>query len=313
MCECRNVVIDSKGDRETTYPGADARITKLKEDQEKEDEELYPSEPLLERNPSPELENKIRPAIEPAKADENPVMAANNYVVSFQKALSKATGLGVVSDSWVSIEGKTLPDQEMTLGDILDKFSRSYNYNWDRQGSILEFRHRKWAKMRLNQIPDEWVAAWSENTSKNGYLSLDTLAQIATLNYEQAEECIKMDKVIGKFGTYTTMLNLLDDNIVWLPSYASLSQNQREVLMGEYGLNGFMLTSEQWKLVQPMFDRIGTTRGDVRMHLISTVTEDRKTFNCRFEEINPDSGEADRAWELRLPVYVGPPSQEKGK
>lgn len=71
--------------------------------------------------------------------------------------------MNIVSDSWLNMprlqeEEPTLTD--VKLGELLDKVSTAFNYNLDKPDSILEFRHRKWAKMRLNQIPDEWVTAW---------------------------------------------------------------------------------------------------------------------------------------------------------
>ncbi len=71
------------------------------------------------------------------------MLAVNNYIASFQKALADATGIGVVSDSWINLEGDNLPDQEAKLKELLDKFSTQFNYNWDKPSTILEFKTQK--------------------------------------------------------------------------------------------------------------------------------------------------------------------------
>jgi hypothetical protein len=273
------------------------------EDYKKLEESLYPSEPLIEHEAFPEMEKKIKLAIEPAKPDANPVLAINEYAASFQKTLFETTGLSIVSDSWVNIQGKKLADQEMKLAEALDKFAESYNYNWDKQASILEFRHRKWAKMRLNQIPDEWIAIWDQNTRDNGFLRLEDLAEIANLTFDQAEESLKCDKLLGSKGMYPQLLAILDTNgnVIWLRLYSKLSPRQRKILSGSYGLNGFMLTSAQWKLAQPMFDRLDTSRGEAIMRLVYKT--EAGSSNAIFTEIDLGSGEVDRIWETYLPGY----------
>lgn len=300
LCEWNNQLLDGQ-------PFIDnngrARYEKLVENLKNEDESLYPSEPLIDHKAFPEMENKVKLVIEPAKPDENPVLSTNNHIASFQKALFDATGIGIVSDSWVNIKGEKLPDQEGKLGDVLDKFSKSFNYNWDKQSSILELRHRKWAKMRLNQIPDEWIATWDQNTRDNGFLRLEDLAAIANLTYYQAEESIKPDKMLGASGMYPQMLSILDQNgsVIWLRLYSSLTSQQRKLLESTYGLNGHMLTSPQWKIAQRMFDRLGITRGEAIMRLVYTVDKASNSSNATFTEL--DSCEVDRIWDTYLPGY----------
>lgn len=300
-------------DPDRAWASEDDPHAKLKADLEKEEESLYPSEPLIEHSDFEELEKTIKLKIETPKAEQNPVLIVNTYIASFQKALADATGLGIVSDSWVNIEGDKLPDQEAKLSELLEKFAKEFNYNRDKASSILEFRHRKWWKNRSNQISDDLVAAWSENTRKNGVLSLDDLASISTLVYDQAEESLKADKVLGKAGIYRQILNILDTNgnLHWLRLYSSLSPQLRALLMGQggrwgnkAGVNGHMLTSEQWKLAQTMFDRIGTSRGDAQF-LLEQVPNEKETI-YQFREIDNETGEEDRKWIVTLPRYTPP-------
>ena len=283
-----------------------------REKDEKQQEELwYPSEPLADHDPFPGIDNRMRLEVEPAKSDETSVSATNTYIASLQKALFEITGTGVVSDSWINIQGDRLPDKELRLGDILDRFSANYNYNWEKRGSILEFRHRKWAKMRLNQIPDAWIAAWSENTRKNRILSLDDLSHIATLNYDQAEESLRKDTVLGRTDIYGAIVRTLDTNgnLQWLRLYSTMSPQLRDLLMTENAVNGHMLTSDQWKQAQIIFDRIGSLRGDAIFRMEHSDSFDRYTF----KEFDNDTGELDREWQVRLPKYEPPPDQKDAK
>ena len=71
------------------------------------EESLYPSEPLVEHAEFPQLNQKITLKMEKPKPDENPMMAHWRGIASFQKALFEASGLGVVSDSWLNLPYST--------------------------------------------------------------------------------------------------------------------------------------------------------------------------------------------------------------
>lgn len=317
LCERENMIIDTD-DRASADRILDARVPKLIADRDKEEESLYPSEPLNEHPDFAELENTIKLKIDIPKTEQNPEMVINSYIAAFQKALADATGLGVVSDSWVNISGDKLPDQEATLSKLLDKFSTQFNYNWDKPSTILEFRHRKWWKNRLNQISDDWVAAWSENTHKNGVLSLDDLAQISNLTYDQAEESLKADKVLGTAGIYKQILNILDTNgnLHWLHLYSTLKPDLRAPLMNRW-ISGAMLSSDQWNLAQAMFDRIGSLRSDALFSLRIVPNDSKLIYEFREFEVaaqrNDDTAKEDRKWVVTLPSYVPPPSKENEK
>ncbi|MCE5322263.1 hypothetical protein LLG46_02985 [bacterium] len=277
------------------------------EENNKLEESLYPSEPLIEHESSPFLEQVFKLEIEQPKPDANPMLALAEKIASFQKALFDASGISIVSDCWLSIPYANLSvsDSKVKLDDLLNSLCTTFNYNWDKPESIIEFRYRKWAKMRLTQIPEEWVETWSNNTRANGYLSLNDIAQIANLDYYQAEESIKQDPVIGIMGTYSKMLRKLDDNLTWLRLYASLNQQMRNVLAGDHGLFGQMLTSAQWKIAQPMFDRIGITRGDAWMQMYTVVDkQDPQFITIWFREMDMDTKQMDRMYKLILPSYT---------
>ena len=281
---------------------------KLQDDLKKEEEFLYPSEPLIEHQDFNELGKKYLLVIETPPND--PSVTA--YIAIIQKAFADATGFGVVSDSWANIIGdRRMSGPEAKLSELLDKFSEKYNYNWDKSSNILEFRHRMWWKNRLNQIPDEWEEKWRENTVKNGYLSLDDLAQISNLTYEQAEESLKSDKVLGTDGIYGHILQILDTNgnLLWLRQYSALKPELRKQLKEKW-ISGAMLPFDQWKMAEAMLDRIGLLRSDVLFSLRDVSKDNELKYEFRVFEVTNQEGDSaaneDRFWKVTLPKYTQP-------
>jgi hypothetical protein len=287
------------------------------EDSKKLEESLYPSESLIEHEMFPQLQQTIKINLENQEPNQNTILRFAESVALLQKSVSEASGLGVVSDCWINIPSSDnslrKPDIEDTLENVLTKFCSTLNYNWDKPGSILEFRYRKWVKIRLSQIPDEWVAVWSKNTAANGYMGLEDIASMSNINYYQAEESVIQDPVVGIMGTYSRMLEKLDDNLPWLKLYSSLSQQQKRILFeGERGLFGSMLTSQQWALAKELFDRIGISRSECLMQASVDFDEDDPQYvRIWFKEVNTDSGQLDRLWKLILPRYNPPTATEK--
>lgn len=279
------------------------------EDSKKLEESLYPSEPLIEHEMFPQLQQPIKVNVEKQEPNQNTMLRFAESAALLQKAVFEASGLGVVSDCWINIPSNgylVRPNIEDTLGNLLTQFCSTLNYNWDKPGPILEFRYRKWAKIRLSQIPDEWVAVWSNNTAANGYMSLEDIASISNINYYQAEESVIQDPVIGMKGTYNRMLEKLDDNLSWLKLYSSLNQQQKKILFeGQRGLFGSMLTSQQWALARDLFDRIGISRSECLMQAsVDYDADDPQYVRVWFKEVNTDTGQLDRLCKLILPRYT---------
>ena len=311
-----NAIMDGD-DLDQVFSTYEAAIAKQKEDHKKEELSLYPSEPLNEHPVFDELEKTIKLIIE-TPPDQNPELIITSYIAIVQKALADATGFGVVSDSWACAIGvRRMPGQEIKLSELLDKISEQYNYNWDKNSNILEFRHRMWWKNRLNQISDERVAKWSKNTSKNGVLSLDDLAQICNITYDQAEESLKPDKVLGTAGIYGQILEILDTNgnLHWLRLYSTLKPELRKQLTDRW-ISGAMLSSDQWKLAQAMFDRIGSLRSDALFSLRILPSDKEliyefKEFEVSAQRDDDNSAKEDRKWVVILPRYTQPASPKK--
>lgn len=310
MCSIFSKYIEGQSTAELTW--GDIKANEPSNSAEADEELLYPSEPLNEHPAFDELEQNFKLKIETPEAEQNPALATNRYIASFEKALADATGMGVVSDSWVSIEGKRLPDDEAKLSMLLDEFSTQFNYNWDKSSTILEFRHRKWWKNRFNQIHDDLVATWSNNTRKSGILSLDDLAQISNLNYYQAEESLKPDMVLGITGIYARLLSILDANLQWLRFYSTLDPQQRAYLTDRW-ISGAMMSFGQWEQAKAVFDRLGLLRTDALFNLEIVPNDKDVIYKFREFEVtdqrDADVGKEDRMWMVTLPRYA-PPSNK---
>lgn len=164
--------------------------------------------------------------------------------------LSDASKLGVVSDCF----GRHFPSfdsstDEMELKDILDKLVLSYDYNWDKHGSILEFRDRHWFKKRGDQIPDAWIETWRQAVKKTGMLDLEDLADIAMLDQGQYEANIQSDEVLvvkaANAVVYRELLRL----------YASFVALQQGAVFSNTGLNLRSVSPDQWVLVEDLLRR----------------------------------------------------------
>ena len=314
--EAVNAIMDGD-DLDHVFHSYGVALAKQMKDLKKEEDLLYPGEPLNKHPDFDELWKTVKLIIDTPKTDPNPELAITSYIAIVQKALADATGLCVVSDSWACANGVRRMPGEIKLSELLDKISEQYNYNWDKSSNVLEFRHRMWWKNRLNQISDDRVAKWSKNTSKNGVLSLEDLAQIATLNYYQAEESLKPDKVLGTAGIYGQILSILDanGNLHWLRLYSTLNSQQRTFLTDRW-ISGAMLTPDQWKLAQTMFDRIGSLRSDALFSLRIIPNDKELIYEFREFEVNAqrnddDSAKEDRKWKVTLPKYTKPASPKK--
>ncbi|MCE5322722.1 hypothetical protein LLG46_05315 [bacterium] len=157
----------------------------------------------------------------------------NGTLADVQDAVSEATGFAVVSDSFVSNSKKiSIVSDEIELTSVLNMIQNTYNYNWTKKGSTLEFQDRDWVRKRRVQIPDAWVDCWREALMKDGYLNISYLAQLAMLEPDQLSENISDDSVLGD----TTLTDTVTDNRSLLRFYAALSASERRALSSPKGL-----------------------------------------------------------------------------
>ena len=165
------------------------------------------------------------------------------------EAIADAAGMSVVSDSYnVLLPGRLSLSGKRELVTILDEFAEAQKCNWEKHGSILEFRRRDWFRRRASQIPDEWLKPWRDEIERNGILSLDSYARMVALTQEQIEENITSDPLLDQcIGDYRRVKGFCS-------FYAQLSDSQHKLILSETGLDVRLLSPAQWQLYSDMYE-----------------------------------------------------------
>jgi hypothetical protein len=259
-----------------------------------------PAEARVERPDDPSLRAKVK------------VSPKSPGLPGMQSALADASGFGVVSDSFVQLFGQPVPtDKAMELGELLDKIGEGYRYDWDKRGSVIEFRDKKWFNKRAAQIPEAWIERWRKTLKDTGTLELDDLVQICGLTLEQFQQTIVGDNVLiasDVAGVYYGGRDILK-------LYGTLSDFQRSAVFAESGLDLKLLNPEQWaqafRTINPL--RPGLLQNqDVSMTLAAS-REDRHGLIMYTFKIATSDGGSPLDWRIITPRYVEPPKPEEEK
>lgn len=196
-----------------------------------------PDETSAERPDSPALHKKVTLKITSSKLPD------------IQSAISKASGLAVVSDFFTRTAGLPVPaNTETELADLLDTVGSAFKYDWDEHGSVIEFRDKRWFQKRAAQIPQAWIDKWRKKFKEAGILDLDDLAQIVALTDEQFKENIAEDDLLKRSGA--PEMFRLARGVIKL--YGSLGPAERIALFTEDGLGLESLSAEQLGLLREM-------------------------------------------------------------
>lgn len=197
------------------------------------------------------------------------------------KAIARASGFGVVSDSFawadsIGVFDRTSTDKE--LGEVLDSFAQFHLCNWEKHGRILEFRSRGWFYRRSSQIPDEWLECWRGLIKRTGTLPLDEYAHVLTLEHDQIVENLWYDKVLAPVAEFAAGSV---DNQGLMRFYLRLDSNQKRMLFGD-GLEIGLLRTDQRQSYSEMFDYGYAFTWDTGR--FSDPGGKRATMNARIEE-----------------------------
>ena len=170
--------------------------------------------------------------------------------------LAKVTGLSIVADRYDTPLGLLqLKNEQIELKEILDAIATGYSYNWEKHGSVLEFRDKMWYKKRAAMIPQAVIKAWRDKLKKTGTLDIDDLAQIANLTFEQFRMNVASEKDLSR----TTLMPLYFSSRDILRLYGALSETQRAMLFANEGLDLHSLSPEQWVLAAKIISARNST------------------------------------------------------
>jgi hypothetical protein len=128
------------------------------EEEAKEMEPYLMFDPLVEHPDDPDLHKEVvlKLTDEERKALMDEIMASGGRSyqrVQYQaslKTLAKASGMNIVSDSYAVLlvrDTRGIPDKA-ELVTVLDKLGDAYRLNWEKHGSMIEFRRRDWFRRR---------------------------------------------------------------------------------------------------------------------------------------------------------------------
>ena len=215
-------------------------------------------DPVVDHPDEPDLHKKV--VVEVSKEDQKALMeqiqanggrAYQRFVYqAVLKAISDAAEFNIVSDSYsvVLAENPQIADGELVA--ILDKLADIYRCNWEKHGSILEFRRRDWFRRRASQVADEWLKPWRDQVEKDGIPALITYASMLSLSDDQVEENIASDfllgQVLGPWWDYGV-------NRGFCRFYTQLNDYQRGQFFTEQGLRPRTLAPAQGAYYTAMF------------------------------------------------------------
>ncbi|MCE5323921.1 hypothetical protein LLG46_11480 [bacterium] len=196
-------------------------------------------EPLIEHEDDPALDAMV-------KLDMD-----GSTFVDLLAALAKASGYTIVSDSfWSYSKYQYGKDVDKRLKDILYVIEHS-RHNWQRQGSIIEFRDRDWFRKRASQIPEAWLEAWRKSLKDTGTLDIDQLGQISVLSHDQFSQNILIDEVLG--NTHLPLSWIFFKSSDFIKAYICLSDAQKTVLYSENGLDLSGVMPAQYEIISRIF------------------------------------------------------------
>jgi len=243
-----------------------------------------PDEKSREHPDDPALQKKVK------------CQPEDTRMASVLAEIAKNSELSIVSDSFgrpytrpVMIQG------EMKIREVLDRIETVYVENWERRGSVLEFRDKDWFMKRSAQLPEAWLEKWRQEAKKTGTLDLDTLSQINKLSYDQRRINTLEDDVLGK-------MNLSPDP-GFLKIYDCLDASQRRAVTTTSSTAIIQLTDAQTSMMADSIIGKGAQAANV------TLTAARKPVGKHFEyelQAAGSDGSQLAVWKLSTTEYTEP-------
>ncbi|MGC8861372.1 MAG: hypothetical protein ACP5R5_01205, partial [Armatimonadota bacterium] len=250
-------------------------------------------EPEPEHPDEPELHTKIK-----FKPEDRRLPAV-------QAELAKASGLSVVSDSYgPGLAIAQFSGEETDLKTILDRIATAYQCNWEKHGSILEFRDRKWYEKRAGLVPESLLESWRQTLKKTGTLDIADLVQVASLTTAQAfanlmteDEAFQRAQLLGIWIGSRDVLRL----------YGSLTETQQAAVFARGGLDLQALTPEQWILAEKLISsKNASYLADPEIPV--TLSAKRTPYENRFRYVFTVAAEGmdPLEWSFTTPLYREP-------
>ena len=272
-----------------------------------------PGEPLAEHPDDPALllrKVKIQPR--------------SNLLQDVQSALAESTGFAIVSDSFGRAElYGGVRKSEAEIKALLDEITRTQHYNWDKHGSVIEFRDRDWFRLRSAQIPESRIEPWRQAFKKNGTLDIAELAQIAELTEEQIRVNIEGDEVLSSEAPSATvqtgwpapplrLLLLLKQDV--LRAYGTLTEDERKRLFSGSGLDISEVSPDRRVAVENAISRRNGAfllKAGTRITIFGSKAQQGKRLEYTLIATTNDAMDP-IVWTFTTPKYE-PPKKDESK
>lgn len=193
--------------------------------------ESLPDDPDLKKKPKLELKGR-------------------NTLGDVLEEIAKKTDLQIVSDHFVH-RPQQLPIKDNTLGEILKITCATYGKEAKKKGTLLTIEDRRWFEKRSWEVREDWLEYWRKAAS-DGKLGFEDVVDIGCLTDSQITNTIMADKDLQPVSW-----SVLRNRHI-LRFYAVLSEQQKQMLRSEGGLDAAALTPEQW----PYLEAVASTKDD---------------------------------------------------
>jgi hypothetical protein len=278
-------------------------------------------DPVVDHPDEPELHNKLvlNLSKEDQQALREQIQATGGRATSrlMYQALIRATAqaakMSVVSDSYSVVLSDRQQFADGELKSVLDNISDVYRCNWEKHGSIVEFRRRDWFRRRASQVADEWLKPWRDQVEKDGIPALNTYASMLSLTDEQVEENIASDyllgQVLGPWWDYGV-------NRGFCRFYTQLNDYQRGQFFTDQGLRPRTLAPAQGAYYTAMFtdgwhrtwsteDLSDPQSTDLKVTASGTTKDDgSNTYKFTVSRPNEDGSTKTDSWTIPLRKVV---------
>jgi hypothetical protein len=159
---------------------------------------------------------------------------------------------GWASDRWSAAGARP-------LFEVLDSLTGRH-HEWDRRGSLVRIRNRKWYLDRPREVPLRTVRRWAALYDRLGALPLEEAVAAATTLTDLQLEAVSILSESGVFPTQWNDLRSLVSSRSMLRLYARLSPAQRQALHAGQPLAMAQLSPALRSLVPAQLERVNRWR-----------------------------------------------------
>lgn len=192
-------------------------------------------EPLIENAINPELLKKV-------------TIKKSDIRDEIINQVSREIDLNIVVDSYCIWQKRhiEIDVKDAELVKVIEQLCLSNRFNWEQHSSIFEISDRQWYIVRKCEIPDALMDRWHAEVKQTGTLDLGSLSEIALLTDDQLHANMGSDDDVLSNYHLERQIRRSGE---YLRVYASLTKNQRSMLLSQRGLGIANLSPAQQQAI----------------------------------------------------------------